>query len=186
MCEGGEIMRKKYYEYKGKKYDINEICNIAGRSRNSFDSLIKKGLTPEEIINTQITYGRKKFYEYKGKKYNIDEICKIAKRSRSSFDTLIRKGLTPEEIINNKPNYTYHGMSDTKLYKVYRGMINRCYNPKHDYYKDYHDRGIGVCNEWKNNPKTFFDWALTNGYKEGLTIDRIDEIHLCYNITIRG
>lgn len=152
-------MRKKYYDYEGKKYNINEICSIAGRSRTSFDMLTKKGLTPKQIINTPIAYGRKKFYEYNGKKYDIDEICKIADRSRSSFDILIRKGLTPEEIVNNKPNYHCHGMADTKLYRVYRSMLNRC---------------INVCDEWRNDPTTFFKWAMNNGYKEGLSIDRID------------
>lgn len=117
---------------------------------------------------------RKKYYDYEGKKYDINEICKIADRSRSSFDILIRKGLTPEEIVNDKPNYHCHGMVDTKLYRVYRSMLNRCYNPKHDYYKLYHDRYINVCDEWRNDPTTFFKWAMNNGYKEGLSIDRID------------
>lgn len=167
-------MKRKCYEYKGKLYNINEICKLAGRSRSSFDSLIRKGLTPKQIINTPIISGRKKLYSYNNKMYDIDEVCKIAKRSRSSFDNLIRMGLTPEEIINNKPNYTHHGMSDTKLYYIYNGIINRCYNPKHTYYKDYHDRGIDVCKEWRNNKATFFEWAINNGYRDGLTIDRID------------
>ena len=53
-------------------------------------------------------------------------------------------------------------------------MKGRCYNPTdHKYYR-YGARGIKICDEWLNNPKTFFDWALANGYKEGLTIDRIN------------
>ena len=53
-------------------------------------------------------------------------------------------------------------------------MKNRCSNP-HDPHSDrYFDRGITVCDEWKNNFKAFYDWAMSNGYKDNLTIDRID------------
>ena len=74
-----------------------------------------------------------------------------------------------------------------KLNGVYHGMIRRCYNPNQRSFKDYGERGIKVCDEWLNpekvNVKTahltkgwisFEKWALTHGYKEGLSIDRID------------
>lgn len=56
-------------------------------------------------------------------------------------------------------------------------MKNRCYNPKNKHYKDYGGRGITVCDEWldkKNGHKNFWNWALENGWKEKLSIDRID------------
>lgn len=65
-----------------------------------------------------------------------------------------------------------HGQAKTKLYHVYYGMKERCYNPKHESYDRYGGRGITVCDEWRNDFKVFYDWAITNGYKEGLTIDR--------------
>lgn len=68
----------------------------------------------------------------------------------------------------------WHGMSNHRLYNIYRGMIARCYNPKHVYYKYYGERGISVCEEWRNDRKLFFDWAMKNGYKDNLQIDRID------------
>ena len=53
-------------------------------------------------------------------------------------------------------------------------MKDRCYN-KHDArYHRYGGRGIIVCDEWKNDFKAFYDWAIANGYDEKLTIDRID------------
>lgn len=72
-----------------------------------------------------------------------------------------------------------HGFSKTRLYRVWQGMINRCRNPKHDYYSSYGGRGIEVCNEWKNDFLTFRKWSLENGYDENAkfsecTIDRID------------
>jgi len=52
-------------------------------------------------------------------------------------------------------------------------MIQRCENPNTHNYKDYGGRGITVCDEW-HNPVVFIDWALANGWEEGLTLDRID------------
>ena len=70
--------------------------------------------------------------------------------------------------------HTTHGMSDTRLHRVYHTMKGRCYNPTDKKYYRYGARGITVCDEWLNNPKAFFDWALSHGYKDGLSIDRID------------
>ena len=67
-----------------------------------------------------------------------------------------------------------HGMSDTHLYKIYTGMKDRCLNPKSKYYRRYGGRGITVCEEWKKDSSSFFRWALSNGYKEGLSLDRIN------------
>lgn len=67
-----------------------------------------------------------------------------------------------------------HGYSRTKLGMVYTGIKQRCNNPNNKNYKHYGGRGIKVCEEWEKNPQTFFDWAIKNGYKEGLSIDRID------------
>ena len=53
-------------------------------------------------------------------------------------------------------------------------MIVRCCNPKCKAFKYYGGRGINVCNAWKNDFMAFRDWALSNGYKDDLTIDRID------------
>lgn len=67
-----------------------------------------------------------------------------------------------------------HGMTGTRLYNCYKGMISRCYREKDIHYRAYGGRGIVVCDEWKNNPKTFIDWALTHGYSDDLTIERIN------------
>jgi len=67
-----------------------------------------------------------------------------------------------------------HGSSKTRLYAIWGGMIQRCYNPnKKKHKKDYQDRGITVCPEW-HNFEAFMDWALANGYSENLSIERID------------
>lgn len=67
-----------------------------------------------------------------------------------------------------------HGMRRTKIYGVWCSMKERCGNSNHKSYKHYGAKGISVCDEWKNSFAAFFGWAISNGYKEGLTIDRID------------
>lgn len=67
-----------------------------------------------------------------------------------------------------------HGMSQTKPYKVWLGMKTRCTNPNHKNYLQYGGRGISVCKEWSESFETFYEWLINNGYKDGLTVDRID------------
>ena len=67
-----------------------------------------------------------------------------------------------------------HKLSGTKLYQTYNRMKTRCYNKNVKCYKNYGLRGIKICNEWLNDFASFYNWSLNNGYKEGLSIDRID------------
>ena len=69
-----------------------------------------------------------------------------------------------------------HGLCKSKLYKVWEGIKNRTLNLKHKNYIDYGGRGITICDEWKNDFMSFYNWAISNGYEEnkGLSIDRID------------
>lgn len=67
-----------------------------------------------------------------------------------------------------------HGESKDKLYRVWNGMKQRCYNANDDFYYCYGAKGITVCEEWKNSFQNFYDWAISHGYDEKLSIDRID------------
>lgn len=80
-------------------------------------------------------------------------------------------GCLSKELVGNQ--FRTHGMVGHKLYRVWGGMKARCGNPNNPAYQNYGGRGIIVCEDWKE-PKTFFNWALSNGYKQGLEIDRID------------
>ena len=53
-------------------------------------------------------------------------------------------------------------------------MKGRCCYKKHEYFERYGGRGISVCEEWINNFGKFRDWALSNGYQDNLSLDRID------------
>ena len=70
-------------------------------------------------------------------------------------------------------------MGRTRLGYIYKGMKSRCFWEKDKDYKNYGARGITVCDEWYSPRKhrgwiAFKKWAYSHGYKEGLTIDRID------------
>ena len=69
---------------------------------------------------------------------------------------------------------TKHGLRKTSLYSTWSDMNSRCYNPKVPEFHNYGGRGIRVCNEWKQSATAFLNWALTKGYKKGLTIERKD------------
>lgn len=71
------------------------------------------------------------------------------------------------------PKYKTHGMSKTKLYYVWALMKDRCNNPNNKKYRLYGGRGISVCEEWQIS-QAFLSWAVSSGYREGLSIDRID------------
>lgn len=67
-----------------------------------------------------------------------------------------------------------HGYSRTRLYQCYKDMVKRCTNPNIKAYGNYGARGISVCPQWLDDFNCFKDWALSNGYSDELTIDRID------------
>ena len=69
---------------------------------------------------------------------------------------------------------TKHNKANTKLYKIFFSMKQRCLNSKNKAYKHYGARGINIYQDWLNNFENFYNWAINNGYKEGLSIDRID------------
>lgn len=60
-----------------------------------------------------------------------------------------------------------------RLYRIWAHMLDRCRNPNNDSYKRYGGRGITVCGDWYKY-KAFAEWAANNGYKDGLSIDRVN------------
>lgn len=69
---------------------------------------------------------------------------------------------------------TIHGMSKTRIYREWAGIIQRCNNPKNTSYERYGAKGVTVCDEWlgENGFINFYNWAMANGYRDDLTIDR--------------
>ncbi len=84
-----------------------------------------------------------------------------------------REKFLKEFFEQHNPNKT-HGLSKTRLYKIYNKMKERCYYEKYPEFHLYGGRGIKVCDEWLEDFTNFYNWAMENGYKENLSIDRID------------
>jgi hypothetical protein len=70
--------------------------------------------------------------------------------------------------------HTKHGLYHKRLYKIWAGIKQRCNNKNASHYECYGGRGITMCNEWFNSPETFCEWAMSHGYANDLSIDRID------------
>lgn len=69
---------------------------------------------------------------------------------------------------------TSGGLSKTRIYRIWAQFRNRCKNKNHSFYKYYGGRKIYVCTEWDDDFLNFYNWAINNGYRDDLTIDRID------------
>ena len=88
-------------------------------------------------------------------------------------------GCLHKETVTTHGSTHNHGTIRERLYKIWIGMKGRCYNKNSPAFKYYGGRGISVCEEWRNDYRLFYDWAMSNGYDEkarrgDCTIDRID------------
>lgn len=76
---------------------------------------------------------------------------------------------------NKNGNYEHGGYLST-LYRIWQGIKDRCYNTKGGGYQYIGNKGIKMCDAWKNDFAPFEKWAKKNGYKDSLIIDRIDKV----------
>lgn len=90
------------------------------------------------------------------REYHLDNI--VASKSKSCG--CVRKSIKT------------HGLSEHKLYLVWAGMKRRCLYKKDHAYKRYGGRGVMICREWVNDFKVFYDWAISNGWRDGLELDK--------------
>lgn len=97
--------------------------------------------------------------------------CGVKKIVRSNE---LRNGKTISCGCYRKEKYLSHGMRYSRLYTTWVNMRQRCGNQNHPAYSDYGGRGITVCAEWDADFATFAKWATKTGYRDNLSIDRID------------
>lgn len=90
-----------------------------------------------------------------------------------TFDTYLVNNRRRQCPICSKNLLKTHGMTNSPLFHIWSGMKGRCNNPNNSSYPDYGGRGIEVCDEWSKFI-SFKEWALNNGYKKGLSIERKD------------
>lgn len=88
----------------------------------------------------------------------------------------------------SRERMTTHGLSNHLLYDVWHKILERCFKPNVEGYENYGGRGITVCEEWQENFVTFYEWAMANGWEEGMSVDRINnDLHYDpYNCRIAG
>lgn len=125
-------------------------------------------------------FGRLRVVRYIGRKGNQtmwECLCECGKPHIASTTNLVRGhvqscGCLRKEV--SRKQHTTHGDRNTRLYRIWDSMKRRCNGTNGNKDKKYYcDRGISVCQEWMAY-ENFRDWAVKNGYRDDLTIDRID------------
>ncbi len=103
-------------------------------------------------------------------------LCDCGKKTIVKLDYLIN-GHTKscgckrvEELLKHRKT---HGYANKRLYRIWCGMLSRCRNKMNHSYKNYGGKGIIVCGDWVRF-ENFLEWAMNNGYRENLTIERKD------------
>ena len=81
-------------------------------------------------------------------------------------------GCHKREVASN--SYRCHHLKNTRIYRIWCNMKSRCYNKANEHYHLYGGRNIKVCRAWRNSFMSFYKWAVSNGYEDSLSIDRID------------
>ena len=101
-----------------------------------------------------------------------DCVCDCGtRRAVRGNDLRLRKSVSCGCYMVENPVSKKHGASNSHLYKIYYGMKQRCYNKSNKNYNHYGERGIDICKEWESY-EAFEKWAYSNGYQDGLTIER--------------
>ena len=88
------------------------------------------------------------------------------------YGTMRSCGCLKNEMISNLNRK--HGMRHTRLYRIWLNMKTRCHNPNFKDADNYSGRGITICADWDSSFQAFHEWAMSNGYRDDLSIDRID------------
>lgn len=105
-------------------------------------------------------------------------LCDCGKTTKPIRGTDLRKGRTKScgcfRREKQREKALKHGLEHTRIYRIWTCMKSRCYSPANGMYRHYGGRGITVCDEWKDDITAFHKWAIANGYRDDLTIDRID------------
>lgn len=134
----------------------------------------------------------RRFIDMSGQKFGrLTVLCRAENRGRTTMwlckcdcgnETVVSAGhlknghttscgcYRKEKVVSDN---TTHNMTGTRLYRIWANMKQRCEKPSNPKYINYGARGIRLCDEWHDSCK-FFEWALSNGYRDDLTIDRID------------
>lgn len=177
---------EKYLEKNYKIQTSEEIGKVLGRSRISVQKKVNYlGLNKrnEEVVIGNVINGWEIIDVYTRdvgsqnlRMAKVRSILGDGKESQYRL-TLLTQGKVgwPDR---RRPDVTFknttHGLTGHRLNTIWNGIKSRCYYPSQLSYKNYGARGIVMCKEWLEDFMTFYNWAINNGYKDSLTLDRID------------
>lgn len=152
-------MAKRFIDETGNKYCRLTVLEHVGRNKNNAAIFLCKCLCGNEIITTGANLRN-------GTTRSCGCLQKeIAKKNVIAFNNSDRY---------IAPSHLKHGMHDSRIYKTWCLIKQRCYNKNRDHAERYIGRGIDMCDEWRESFDSFCKWALSNGYSDDLFIDRID------------
>lgn len=187
-----DITKEDLIKYINLNMGYKEIANIYNCSPNTISRKLKKynlhtqgykneGKRIKDLVGQK--FGRLKVLKMNENRSNDGHImwdC-ICSCGNEDLKTIISHDLISGKTKScgclNKELKTKHGMYDTRLYRIFKGMQDRCYNPNRQEFKYYGGRGIIICEEWLNEQNgfiNFYNWAMENGYSDDLEIDRED------------
>mgnify|MGYP003348565830 CR=1 FL=1 len=148
--------------------------NVNKFSYNEIAQQIKK--SPSSVKNKIFSLKLIKNNSWSQNKINL---LKSLRQDGISYEEIaelfnVSKRLIVNLSAKHKISCPKHLLSQTRIHKIWSGIIERCFMTYHKSYKHYGGRGISMCKEWEQNFVSFYTWAINNGYEEHLTIDRID------------
>ena len=184
----GKLTAKEIVEHGGANKSVKWFCECeCGGTKIVESQLLKRGIITDcgcSIKNRLVgkRVGRLTIVANTGR-HQGNRVIWLCKCDCGNYTEVITTNLNP-----NRPNATLscgclrkekatkHNLSNTTIYKTLVAIKGRCKNPSNKFYSSYGARGITLCDEWddENGFEKFYNWSIENGWKPGLSIDRID------------
>lgn len=158
------------------------MCENCKKKRN-YERKLRKDLTNRKFGRLTVIGLHHKHQKYKpdgrpnGHRIYYECLCDCGRTCIVLADHLVRHKIMSCGCLQKeraKLLNTKHGLRNTRLFGIWASMIQRCTNSNLKKYELWGGRGISVCKEWKDDFITFYNWAINNGYRDDLSIDRID------------
>lgn len=184
----GKLTAKEIVERGGAHKSVKWLCECeCGGSKIVDSQLLKRGFitdcgcsTKNRLVGKRV--GRLTVVANTGK-HQSGHVVWLCKCDCGNYTEVITSNLNPNRFnatlscgCLRKENATKHNLSNTTIYKTLVSIKGRCKNPSSRFYSLYGGRGITLCDEWDGEKgfENFYNWSISNGWKKGLSIDRID------------